>query len=85
MNAAITSLKEFITEATSPYHVVAKAKQILNTEGFTELPFGTTWSLENGGRYYTIPYGTTLYAFTIGKEPSNLPSLRIATAHTDHP
>ena len=85
MNAAITSLKEFITEATSPYHVVAKAKQILNAEGFTELPFGTTWSLENGGRYYTIPYGTTLYAFTIGKEPSNLPSLKIATAHTDHP
>lgn len=85
MNAAITSLKDFIIGAASPYHVVAKAKNILDAEGFLELPFGTTWNLEKGGRYYTIPYGTTLYAFTIGKEPSNLPSLRIATAHTDHP
>lgn len=85
MNAAITSLKEFITDATSPYHVVAKTKQILDAEGFTELPFATAWNLENGGRYYTIPYGTTLYAFTVGQEANNLPSLRIATAHTDHP
>ncbi len=85
MNAVISNLKDFVTEATSPYHVVAKSKQILDENGFTELPFGSAWSLEQGGRYYTIPYGTTLYAFTIGKEPSNLPSLRIATAHTDHP
>lgn len=85
MNAAIASLKEFIMDATSPYHVVAKAKQILDAEGFSELAFGTIWNLENGGRYYTIPFGTTLYAFTIGQEPSNLPGLRIATAHTDHP
>ncbi|SES71209.1 M18 family aminopeptidase [[Clostridium] polysaccharolyticum] len=85
MNVAITSLKEFIEEATSPYHVVAKSKQVLDAEGFTELPFGSAWSLESGGRYYTIPYGTTLYAFTIGSEPGNQPSLRIATAHTDHP
>lgn len=85
MNAIIANLKDFIAEATSPYHVVAKSKQILDQNGFTELTFGTGWNLENGGRYYTIPYGTTLYAFTIGKEPSNLPSLRIAAAHTDHP
>lgn len=85
MNAVISNLKDFVTEATSPYHVVAKSKQILDESGFTELPFGSAWNLEQGGRYYTIPYGTTLYAFTIGKEPSNLPSLRIAAAHTDHP
>lgn len=85
MNAAIASLKEFITDATSPYHVVAKAKELLDAEGFTELSFHTAWNLENGGCYYTIPYGTTLYAFTVGNEASNLPSLRIATAHTDHP
>lgn len=85
MNAAIASLKEFITDATSPYHVVAKSKQILDAEGFTELPFDTTWNIENGGRYYTIPYGTTIFAFTTGREPGNLPALRIATAHTDHP
>lgn len=85
MNTVIADLKDFITEATSPYHVVAKSKQLLDQAGFTELTFHTGWNLENGGRYYTIPYGTTLYAFTIGEESSNLPSLRIATAHTDHP
>jgi aspartyl aminopeptidase len=78
-------LLDFIKIATSPYHVVKESVRRLELAGFKELNFSTPWSLENGESYFTVPYGTTLFAFTLGDSLPSLPDFRIAAAHTDHP
>lgn len=85
MNSSLTNLKTFIQKATSPYHVVEESKKILLDNGFTELPPSQSWNLKQGGRYFIVPFDTTLYAFTVGNTLSKTPAFRIATAHTDHP
>lgn len=76
---------DFIKKATSPYHVVKTCISQLKEHGFEQLDFQTPWKLIPGGRYYTVPYGTTLFAFTIPKEPSADTIFRITASHTDHP
>lgn len=75
----------FIKQATSPFHVVEESKHRLNAAGFKELDFTKPWVLEKGKSYFTTPYNTTLFAFTIGKNPPPQWDFRIAAAHTDHP
>jgi len=85
MRNSINDLKIFIKDSTSPYHAVLESKKILEKAGFAELDFRKSWDLEPGKCYYVIPYDTTLFAFTLGKEQSDAPIVRLATAHTDHP
>lgn len=77
-------LIHFIKEATSPYHVVKTSVSILEDAGFEKLNITKEWNLEKGKSYYTVPYGSALFAFKI---PDNLDNsnFRIAAAHTDHP
>lgn len=81
------NLINFISKCPTPYHVVNTSKKILKAKGFTELQFTSPWNIVPGGRYYTSPYGTTLFAFTIDSEvsPKETPMLRIGAAHTDFP
>ena len=58
---------------------------MLKSAGFEELKFDTSWDLQKGGKYFTNIHGTTLFAFTIGKNLSDSHTFRIASAHTDHP
>lgn len=81
----VNELITFIKDATSPFHVVLKSETMLKNAGFKELNFNTSWELEKGGKYYTNVHGTTLFAFTIGKNLSDSHTFRIASAHTDHP
>lgn len=80
-------LLDFLEKATSPFHVIQESADFLKENGFNELIMGSPWNLEKGGHYYTILYGTTLYAFTIGKDlnPWKEPAFHIACAHTDYP
>ncbi len=78
-------LLSFIKEATSPYHVVEEGIGFLKKEGFLELDFKDNWQLEKGKGYYIKPYGTSLFAFTVGKQFTEGQNFRIAAAHTDHP
>ena len=57
-------LLNFIKQATSPFHVVESSASLLDEAGFTSLDITEKWSLEVGHSYYTIPFGTTLFAFT---------------------
>ena len=61
-------LLPFLQKATSPFHVVQESTSFLKQNGFEELHMGDMWELQTGGHYYTTIYGTTLFAFTIGKE-----------------
>lgn len=78
-------LLKFIKKATSPFHVVKESIHLLEEAGFERLDFRTGWELKEGGRYFAVPYDSTLFAFQIGSDLPEDFSLRIAAAHTDHP
>lgn len=83
--ATAKDLLSFIRHATSPFQVVEEARSLLNEAGFEELDFGHPWKLTPGNSYYAVPYGTTLFAFSIGAEFLAGDAIHIACAHTDHP
>lgn len=80
-----SKLFSYIKAGTSAYHVVAHSRQILLDAGFKELHLKETWELTRGGMYFCMPFGTTLYAFTIGDECDFSNGIRIGGAHTDFP
>lgn len=75
-------LLKYIGACTSPYHTVDTSLQMLLDSGFTELSLDDEWQLDSGS-YVVNVFGTTLFAFHIGKKPEY--TLRIASAHTDFP
>lgn len=76
-------LLSFIEGATSPFHTVKVGAELLAKNGYTEISMAEKWKLQQGGRYYTRVYGSSLIAFAIGEKPRV--GLRIASAHTDFP
>ena len=63
----VQQLFEYLKMGTSAFHVIDHTKKVLTEAGFTELKLKETWNLEKGGRYFCIPFDTTLYAFTVGE------------------
>lgn len=84
-------LMDFIMASPSSFHVIEQSKSYLESNNFLPLEFSEKWELKQGNSYYTIPYGTTLFAFTIGEQlfssnaSSEIVKLHIANAHTDFP
>lgn len=76
---------DYIKEGTSPFHVVKKSVEMLEKAGFEQLELGQAWGLEQGGRYYMVHHGSTLFAFTIGERQYLNQQLRIAASHGDFP
>ena len=89
MALELQQLSDFIINGTSPYHAATHAEKVLLEAGFIKLPFREDWKLEKGGRYYTFPFPTTLYAFSIGEhadfENHEGEKVHIAGAHLDFP
>lgn len=81
----VRQLFDYLKAGTSAYHVVNHSKQVLEEAGFQELSFKDSWELEKGGRYFCVPFDTTLYAFTIGSECDLSNGIHIGGAHTDFP
>lgn len=74
-------LVRFLNFAKTPFHAVAKCKEILAAAGFVELQERDAWKvctllphtaypskLSSGGRYYYSRNQSTLVAFAIGKQ-----------------
>lgn len=78
-------LLAYIREGTSPYQVVQNSARLLEEEDFLPLDFRAPWELKKGGRYYTIPFGTTIFAFRVGEKVGKDPYFKMASAHSDHP
>ncbi len=85
MSDTIQHLFDYVTAGVSPYHVVAYTRTLLEEAGFSELPAKGEWDLSAGGRYFCVPFDTTLYAFTIGDHPDLSEGIRIGSAHIDTP
>jgi len=78
-------LLQLVEEGTSPFHVVASVERQLLQAGFRKMSLGDEWILNLGGKYYMVHNGTSLIAFTIGKNYLLGDEFRIAAAHTDFP
>ena len=81
----VQQLFDYLKEGTSAFHVIAHSKNVLTKAGFQELKLKETWNLEKGGRYFCVPFDTTLYAFTIGADCDLSNGIHIGGAHTDFP
>lgn len=79
------NLIDFIRKSVSPFHVVQESIKILENHGFKRLDMRNEWNLENEGAYFTAPYDSALFAFTISKTADSPLNFRIGAAHTDSP
>ena len=95
-NNASKRLAEFIKRAVSPYHTVEESRKLLEAAGFSELSLDKEWKLNPNGKYYVLPFKTSLFAFAVpsakaatGRKSSGSASgtngIHIAAAHTDFP
>ena len=76
---------KFIEKGTSPYHVVKISEELLNKNNFKKLDFKEHWTLSPGKKYYTTPYGTCCFAFSIGNDLNDTSIFRITSSHIDQP
>lgn len=83
-NHVMEKLIQLIKEGTSPYHVTVNVERQLQEAGYERIFLEYPWKLQKGGRYYTVVQGSTLVAFSIGKQVQ-AGDIRIAAAHTDFP
>lgn len=69
----------------SPFHAVAYVEEELKQAGFQELKIKDRWQISLGGSYYINHHGTTMIAFTLGKNFQPEDGFRIEASHTDFP
>ena len=81
----VQQLFEYLKAGTSAFHVIDHSKKVLASAGFQELKLKSPWNLEKVGRYFCVPFDTTLYAFTIGEDCDLTNGIHIGGAHTDFP
>ena len=83
MNDKIRALMDFLDASRSVYHTVAYISEILDQAGYTHLPEGDDWTLEDGGKYYITRNMSTVIAFRIPHgEPAGF---LLSASHSDRP
>ena len=84
MHEALSHLFDYIRCGTSAFHAAAHTADLLEKAGFARLKLRDPWKLEEGGKYFVMPFATTVYAFTLGGRGVD-GQVRLAGAHTDFP
>lgn len=79
------NLFEMLRTGVTPFMCVEECIRRLSEQGFENLDYEAAWKLVPGGKYMVNHHGTTLFAFTVGKEWKAGDMLRMAAAHTDYP
>ena len=78
----VNGLFEFIKRSPSAYHAVNTVKEMLDSEGYTELYESDRWKLTVGGKYYVIRNGTSIIAFRTVRDARGF---MICASHSDCP
>lgn len=78
-------LFEMLHAGVTPFLCVEECVRRLSESGFEMLDYDAAWNLLPGGNYMVKHHGTTLFAFSVGKEWKAMDMLRMAAAHTDYP
>ncbi|MBO5087070.1 MAG: M18 family aminopeptidase [Lachnospiraceae bacterium] len=82
----MTILKTLLEYGVTAPHVIDYMKrELVESNGYTELNLEDSFTLIENEKYYVNLYGTNGMAFCIGKNLSDKPILRIALAHSDYP
>ena len=83
MNDKTRALMDFLDASHSVYHAVSYISRILDEAGYTRLPEGDDWTLEDGGKYYITRNMSTVIAFRIPHgEPAGF---LLSASHSDRP
>lgn len=78
----LNSLLHYIKKSPDCFHAIGTLRNMLEEQGFVCLPEGR-WTLEKGGKYYTVRNGSSLIAFTV---PQQTPVRFLLTgSHSDSP
>ena len=80
----VNGLVEFIENSKSSYHAVSEIAKLLKNNGFELLNDACEWKVEKGHKYYVTKGGSSILAFTVGNDVSDL-SFNIVASHTDSP
>ena len=84
-NIEITKeLLSFIQDSPSMFHSIKTIRTYLDKDGFTYLPEGKAWTVEKGGKYYTIRNHSSVVAFKVGKELDDY-HFQMTASHSDSP
>ena len=78
----VEGLFEFIKNSPSAYHAVNTVKQLLDSEGYTELYECDRWKLSVDGKYYVVRNGTSIIAFRTVRDARGF---MICASHSDSP
>lgn len=78
-------LFDMLRAGVTPFMCVEECERRLAEVGFEKIDYENSWTLFPGGKYMVNHHGTTLFAFTIGKEFQCTDMIRMAAAHTDYP
>jgi len=76
---------DYLNESITPYHTVENTAKMLLEQGFQELSFHHSWTLEPSKAYFIKRGFTTIFAFRTPKQVNSSIFTKLALAHTDFP
>ena len=85
MNTYIKSLIEFLDSSVCNFCAVETVKNQLNANGYKELKFSDSWTLEKNGKYYVTKNDSAIFAFVLGDKSPAETGFKIIAAHSDSP
>ena len=85
MNTYIKSLIEFLDSSVCNFCAVETVKNQLNANGYKELKFSDSWTLEKNGKYYVTKNDSAIFAFVLGDKSPAETGFTIIAAHSDSP
>ena len=78
-------LIDFLGKCPSCFHAAAAVKQMLTSEGYTELYETEKWELVPGGRYFVTRNHSSVISFRIPECADTRTGFLITASHTDSP
>jgi aspartyl aminopeptidase len=75
----------FLSVATTPFHAVAEMARQLEAAGFGRLIEEEPWQPRAGDRRFVVRGGSSIVAFTVGRDAPPVAGMRMVGAHTDSP
>ena len=75
---------DFINVSKTPFHATYALANILEENGFVKLVESDKWDVKLGGKYYVVKNDSSIIAFTVPTDLSDL-SFNITASHTDSP
>ncbi len=79
------ALFEFIEHCPTAYQTVTTVASILQDHGFTMLQESATWDLQAGGRYMITRNQSSILAFVLPAQLSDMTGYQIIATHGDSP